>query len=36
MIGDLNFEMSEPSLDEFCQIYNLESIVTKPACYENP
>ena len=32
VIGDLNSEMSEPSLDEFCQIYNLESIVNKPTC----
>ena len=30
IVGDLNSEMSEPSLDEFCQVYNLESIVNKP------
>ena len=28
--------MSEPSLDEFCQTYNLESIVNKPTCFKNP
>ena len=36
IIGDLNSEMSEPSLDEFCQTYNLESIVNKPTCFKNP
>ena len=34
--GDLNSEMSKPSLDEFCQTYNLESIVNKPTCFKNP
>ena len=34
-IGDLNAEMSEPSLDEFCQTYNLGSIVNKPTCFKN-
>ena len=28
--------MSEPSLDEFCQTYNLESTVNKPTCFKNP
>ena len=28
--------MSEPSIDEFCQTYNLESIVNKPTCFKNP
>ena len=28
--------MSEPSLDEFCQTYNLVSIVNKPTCLKNP
>ena len=28
--------MSESSLDEFCQTYNLESIVNKPICFKNP
>ena len=30
IMGDLNSEMSEPSLDKFCQVYNLESMVNKP------
>ena len=36
IIGDLNSEMSEPSLDEFCQTYNLVSIVNKPTCFKTP
>ena len=28
--------MSEPSLDEFCQTYDLENIVNKPICLKNP
>ena len=28
--------MSEPSLYEFFQTYNLESIVNKPTCFKNP
>ena len=36
IIGDLNTKMSEPSLNEFCQTYNLESIVNKSRCFKNP
>ena len=36
IICDLNSEMSELSLDEFCQTYSLESIVSKPICFKNP
>ena len=36
IIGDLSAKMSEPSLNEFCQTYNLESIVNKPTCFKNP
>ena len=28
--------MSEPSLEEFCQTYNLEDIINKPTCFKNP
>ena len=34
--GDLNSEMSEPSLDKLCQTCNSESIVNKPACFKSP
>ena len=36
IIVGLTSEMSEPSLDEFCQNYNLESIINKPTCFKNP
>ena len=35
IIGGLNSEMSESSLNEFCQTYNLEIIVNKRACFKN-
>ena len=28
--------MSGPSLNKFCQTYNLESIVNKQTCFKNP
>ena len=34
--GDLNPGISEPSSDEFYQIYNLESIIHKLTCFKNP
>ena len=36
ILGDLSSEMSEPSLDEFCQIYNLENFINKSSCLKNP
>ena len=36
IIGDLNSEMSKPSLDECIQTYNLKSIINKPTCSKNP
>ena len=33
IIGSLNSEMSELSLDESCQTYDLENIVNKPICH---
>ena len=36
IVGNLNTEMGESSLNEFCQTYNLESIVNKPTCLKNP
>ena len=35
IIGDLNSEMSEPSLDELSQICTLGSIVNKPTYFKN-
>ena len=36
IVGDLNTEMNESSLLEFCQTYNLENIVNKPTCFKDP
>ena len=36
IIGNLNSELSEPSLDEFSQTYNLVSIVSESTCFKNP
>ena len=35
IIGDSDSEISEPSLDAFCQTYNLESIINKTTCFKN-
>ena len=35
IIGDLNFEMNKPSLDECCQTCNLENIVYKPIFFKD-
>ena len=32
LLGDFSSEFSEPSLNDFCDIYNLK----KPTCYKNP
>ena len=36
IISNLNSEMSEPSLHEFCETFNLESTVNKLTCLKNP
>ena len=36
VIGDLNLEISEMAMSEFCGIYNLQNLVKDPACYKNP
>ena len=33
---NLNSEINEPSLDEFCPTYYLESNINKPTCFKNP
>ena len=35
IISELTTEVSQHSLNEFCQSYNLESIVNKPTCFKN-
>ena len=36
VLGDLNVEKTDPSLDEFCVRYNLRSLIKEPTCYKNP
>ena len=34
--GDLNSEISETVMSEFCKTYNLQNLVKDPTCYKNP
>ena len=36
LIGDFNSEIIERSLQDFCNIYNLESLSNTPTCFKNP
>ena len=36
IVGDLNSEITESSMHEFCNSYNLHSLCHKSACYKNP
>ena len=36
LLGDSNSELSEPCLNDFCDIYNLKNLVKVPTCYKNP
>ena len=36
VIGDLNSEISEMAMSEFCETYNLQNLVKDPTCYKNP
>ena len=36
LIGDFNLEVSERSIHDFCNDYNLESLSNTPACFKNP
>ena len=36
VIGDLNSEISELAMSEFCETYNLQNLVKDSKCYENP
>ena len=35
-MGDLNSEIKEKYLMEFCQLYNLKNLITMPTCFKNP
>ena len=36
IIGDFNSEICEDAMNDFCCLYNLKSLVTKPTCFKNP
>ena len=36
LIGDLNSEISERSMHDFCNVYNLESLSNTRNCFKNP
>ena len=36
IVGDLNSEITESSMHDFCNSYNLHSSLHKSACYKNP
>ena len=35
LIGDFNSEMGEKDMNEFCDLYNLKSLIREPTCYKN-
>ena len=35
-IGDFNSEISERSIHDFCNVYNLETPSNLPTCFKNP
>ena len=36
LLGDFNSEISEPSMVEFCETYNLNNLIKEPTCFKNP
>ena len=36
VIGELNSEIIEMAMSEFCETYNLQNLVKDPTCYKNP
>ena len=36
VIGDLNSEISEMAMSEFCETYNLQNSVKNPTCFKYP
>ena len=35
LVGDFNSEISEMSIHDFCNVYNLESLSSTPTCFKN-
>ena len=36
VLGDFNVETTDPSMEDFCVRYNLNSLIKDPTCYKNP
>ena len=36
ILRDLNAEITNEAMTEFCQMYNLKNIIKEPTCYKNP
>ena len=36
LLGDFNSEIEESHTKEFCNIYNLNNLITEPTCFKNP
>ena len=36
LLRDPNVESSDPVLNDFCNVYNLFSLVKEPKCFQNP
>ena len=36
LLGDFNSEITEPSMIEFCETYNLKNLIVDPTCFKNP
>ena len=36
LLGDVNAECSDPIMSDFCNSYNLRSLITSPTCYKAP
>ena len=36
LIGDFNSEISEISIHDFCNVYNLDSLSNTPTCFKSP
>ena len=35
-IGDLNAELTEATVSDFCEIYNLKHLIKDKTCFKNP
>ena len=36
VLGDFNICVEDSSMPEFCDTYNLKSLIREPTCYKNP